>query len=336
MNDAAKISTSTTPSNPALPDDRSRLLPLAPGRLWVQDIGPLATDQGEPPVLLLHSILVTGWDFRFISDPLALAGRRVLAPDLFGCGNSDRPPPEDAAGYGFEWHAELLIAMLDRLAITEIDLIGHGYGGAVAIHLARLLARPRAPVRVRRLVLIAPYCLAVEAPIALPGPMPRMRRAWRWIGFAPLVFRTGFRRASLRRFLRRSLSTAAIESTNPARDVLDCPEFCDDVDVYWDRLCRDGGLEAVEAMLAQLDALHDDVVDGVREHLHVAMASLQVPTMLVWGDRDTIVPTPLAEPTLALLPDAELRIIEGCGHAPQRECPQALLRTLAGFDRRMR
>lgn len=322
-------------TNPALPDDRSRLLPLAPGRLWVQDIGPIASADGEPPMLLLHSILVTGWDFRFVADPLALAGRRVLAPDLLGCGNSDRPPPADASGYGFEWHAELLVAMLDRLEIDQIDLLGHGYGGGVAIHLARLLTRPRVAARLRRLVLVAPYCLAVEAPIAMPGPMPRLRRAWRWVGFSPLMFRTGFRRADLRRFLRRSLS-ASHDAGDLGSDLLARPEFVDDVDVYWDRLCRDGGLEAVEAMLAQLDALHDDVDDGVRERMHDAMASLSVPTMLVWGDRDALIPTPLAEPTLALLPDAELRIIESCGHAPHREQPRALLQALAGFDRRMR
>ncbi|MFV8753303.1 alpha/beta fold hydrolase [Nannocystaceae bacterium ST9] len=330
MSEVEVESAGPTPLEPAreLPEDRSRLLPLAPGRLWVQDLGPeSASEPSEPTLLALHSILLTGWDFRFIADPLALAGRRVLAPDLFGCGNSDRPAPADAAGYGFEWHAELLVSMLDKLGITEIDLLGHGYGGAVAIHLARLLARPRASCRVRRLIVVAPYCLAVEAPIALPGPMPRLRRAWRWVGFSPLVFRTAFRRADLRRFLRRSLST---------EDLLERPEFADDVDVYWDRLCRDGGLEAVEAMLAALDALHDEVPDGVRERLHDAMASLEVPTMVIWGDRDAIVPTPLAEATAALFPDAELRIIEGCGHAPQRERPQALLRALDSFDRRMR
>lgn len=309
-----------------LPADRSRLVPLAPGRLWVQDLGP-SERSSAPPILLLHSILLTGWDFRFIADRLALAGRRVLAPDLFGCGNSDRPAPADAAGYGFEWHAELLIGTLEQLGIDEIDLLGHGYGGSVAIHLARACERARSRVRVRRLCLVAPYCLAVEAPIALPGPMPRLRRAWRWVGFSPLVFRTAFRRADLRRFLQRTLST-------PAR--LEDPAFADDVDVYWDRLCRDGGLEAVEAMLAQLDALHDDVRDGVRERLHAAMASLQVPTMVVWGDHDALIPTPLAEPSAALIPAAELRIIEASGHAVHREQPEALLRALDGFDRRLR
>ncbi|PRQ03267.1 2-hydroxymuconate semialdehyde hydrolase [Enhygromyxa salina] len=313
-----------------LPEDRSRLLPMAPGRLWIQDLGP--TDEpgldDPPPVLMLHSLLVTGWDFRFLAEPLAAAGRRVLVPDLFGCGNSDRPGAPDTTGYGFAWHAELLARMLDRLGLTRVDVIGHGYGGSVAIHLARRLERPHGEHRValRRLTLIAPHCLPVAAPIALPGPMPRLHRAWSWVGFAPLVFRTAFRRADLRRFLRRSLSIPEQLDSEPLRN---------DVDVYWDRLCRDGGLEAVQAMLAQLDRLHEIAPDGVRERLHAAARSITSETMLIWGDHDAIVPSALAERTQGLLPGAELRIIEGCGHAPQRERPEALREVLDSFGRRM-
>lgn len=300
---------------------------MAPGRLWVQDLGPKRGD--EPALLMLHSLLVTGYDFRFLAEPLAAAGRRTVVPDLFGCGESDRPDAHDTSGYGFAWHAELIARMLDALEIPSVDVIGHGYGGGVAVHLARRLELPHAEhrVRVRRLILIAPHLCPVESPIALPGPMPRLRRAWSFVGFAPLVFRTVFRRADLRRFLRRSLA---------APERLDDPRLRSDVDIYWDRLCRDGGLEAVQSMLRQLDAMHDFTIDGVRERLHVAARSITSPTMFVWGDHDEIVPTALAERTAALIPGAELRIVEGCGHAPQREQPEALLRVLDGFDRRMR
>lgn len=320
------------PTPAPLPDDRSQLLSMAPGRLWVQDLGPLAQtgetgEASEPAVLMLHSLLVTGWDFRVLSRRYAEAGRRVVVPDLFGCGNSDRPDALDTSGYGFRWHAELLEGMLARLEVPAVDLIAHGYGGSIAIELARRLQRPSAGAQLRRLVLIAPHLLPVDAPIALPGPMPRLRRAWDWVGFAPLVFRTVFRRADLRRFLLRSLSTP---------DLLDSPELRDDVDVYWDRLCRTGGLEATQAMLEQLDELHVPRIDGVRDHLYAAASSVERPTMVVWGDRDRINPTSLAEPSAKLLPNAELRIIEGCGHAPQRERPEALMRTIETFDRRMK
>ena len=315
---------------PDTPDDRSALLSMAPGRLWVEDTGPDQHGSVERPVvLLLHSLLVTGWDFRQLAEAYALGGQRVLAPDLFGCGNSDRPEALDTAGYGFGWHAELLARMLDRLAVTHVDIIAHGYGASIATHLARRLERDSAQhgASLRRLVLVAPHMLPVEAPIALPGPMPRLRRAWDWVGFAPLVFRTVFRRADLRRFLRRSLSTP---------ELLDRPPLHDDVDVYWDRLCRTGGLEATQAMLEQLDELHLGTLDGVRDRLHEAARSLRSPTMLVWGDRDYINPTRLAEPSCALYADAQLRVIEGCGHAPHRERPDALMQVIETFDRRMR
>jgi pimeloyl-ACP methyl ester carboxylesterase len=277
---------------------------------------------------MLHSLLVTGWDFRFLAEPLAAAGRRTVVPDLFGCGNSDRPDAHDTSGYGFAWHAELIARMLDQLEIPCVDVIGHGYGGGVAVHLARRLELPHGEhrVRLRRLILIAPHLLPVEAPIALPGPMPRLRRAWSWVGFAPLVFRTVFRRADLRRFLRRSLAKP---------ELLDDERLRSDVDIYWDRLCRDGGLEAVQSMLRQLDLLHEYTVDGVRERLHVAARSITSPTMFVWGDHDVIVPTELAVRAAALIPGAELRIVEGCGHAPHRERPEALQHVLDGFERRM-
>ncbi len=318
------------PSLPPTPEDRSQLLAMAPGRLWVQDRGPIpGTEQAEPAMLMLHSLLVTGWDFRRLGDPLAAEGRRVITPDLFGCGNSDRPAAQDTSGYGFEWHAELLARMLDRLEVPVVDLLGHGFGASVAIHLAHRLSHPRRQHRVelRRLVLLAPYVFPVDAPIALPGPMPQLRRAWEWVGFAPLVFRTVFRKADLRRFLQRSLSTP---------EQLDGEDLRDDVDVYWDRLCRTGGLEAVQAMLRQIDALAEHQRDGVRERLLDAARSLSGPTMVVWGDHDRIVPTDAAERVARLIPDAELRIVEGCGHAPHRERPEALRRVLDGFDRRMR
>src|SRR5690606_24074998 len=57
---AARSRMNTTMSSDAAPEDRSRLLTMAPGRLWVQDRGPLPTGtQGEPALLLLHSLLVT-------------------------------------------------------------------------------------------------------------------------------------------------------------------------------------------------------------------------------------------------------------------------------------
>lgn len=65
----------------------------------------------------------------------------------------------------------------------------------------------------------------------------------------------------------------------------------------------------------------------VREEL----ASLHLPTLLVWGSRDPLVPAELAEEWHRALPDARLAVLEGVAHAPMLERPEALARELVRF-----
>ena len=83
---------------------------------------------------------------------------RVFGLDLPGCGLSGRPD----ASYSLDWHAKLVAAWLDRLGITTCDVIGHSFGGGVAMWL--LLYRARA---IRRLALVAPGGLGREVAIEL-------------------------------------------------------------------------------------------------------------------------------------------------------------------------
>jgi pimeloyl-ACP methyl ester carboxylesterase len=55
------------------------------------------------------------------------------------------------------------------------------------------------------------------------------------------------------------------------------------------------------------------------------VAWLATPTLLIWGDRDVIAPLAAGQKIAALAPNARLRVIEGCGHLPQQERPDALI-----------
>ena len=285
-------------SGAGLPPDRSRLLPTAGGRVFAVDRGPLRSE--PPPLVLLHGLLVTHHAFRAILDPLAMGtagqtqgwheGRRVIALDLPGCGESDRPRPDDADGYSLSWLAARVDEALGALGVDRYDLLAHSFGGAVAAWLAS-----EAPARVRRLVLVDPVVFTMELP--LEGRMALVPR------LGPLLFKQLYRRADLRRYLLRVFST---------------PELLDErsVDVYWDRLGRDGGREAAYAMLVQMTRL-----DPLRERL----SRLQMPTLVVWGDRDALMPVETGEQLVSLSPRAELRVVEGCGHAVAEERPEALV-----------
>lgn len=274
---------------PTVPD-RSRLVPLDFGRLYLRDLGPDDPAAG-PPLLLIHGLLVFGYAFRAIVPEL-VAGRRVLVPDLPGAGDSDRPPPVHCAGYSPTWQARVLLALLDRLGLEQVDVLGHSWGGAIAVCLA-----DAAPERVRRLMLVDATCFAM--------PLPLEGRVALLPGVGPYVFKNLYRRAALAHYLGRALA-----DPTRLRDA--------DLDLYWDRLARTGGREAAYAMLTHL--ANDERMAAMLPRLRV----LACDTLVIWGDRDAIVPREHAERLRDTIGGARLVWVEDCGHAVAEERPAAL------------
>jgi lipase len=120
-------------------------------RLHVHDWGPAAAQ----PLLCLHG--VTGWGGRF--RKLAeerLGAFHVFAPDLRGHGVSSWEPPWNLGA-----HTNDLVETLDALHLPRVDVVGHSFGGRLALELAA-----RKPERVGRLVLLDP-AVWVPPPVAL-------------------------------------------------------------------------------------------------------------------------------------------------------------------------
>ncbi len=270
--------------------EASRLVPLSFGRVFLHDHG-VDDEPARPPVLLLHGLLVTSHSFTRLIPELA-RDRRVLAPDLPGCGDSDRPPPVLCADYSPRWQAAAILELLDRLGLPRVDVVGHSWGGAIAVCLA-----DAAPERVRRLALVDPTLLRMAIPIE--GRLAQVPR------LGAYVFKNMYRRNELRRYLGRAFSSDRL--VNEA-----------DVDLYWDRLARAGGREAAHAMLMQL--MHIDTMAAMLPR----MRAIAAPTLVVWGERDAIVPHDHAEQVAAAIPGSRLRWLAGCGHSPAEEQPEAL------------
>src|SRR5262245_61561476 len=103
---------------------------------------------GDPsgrPVVALHGITAHGGRWRRIAERY-LPEHHTLAPDLRGHGRSAHNPP-----WTVERHVGDVLALLDDSGIEEADVVGHSFGGLIAVHLTRM-----APGRVRRLVLLDP------------------------------------------------------------------------------------------------------------------------------------------------------------------------------------
>ncbi|MEE9384030.1 MAG: alpha/beta fold hydrolase [Nannocystaceae bacterium] len=263
----------------------SRLVQLERGRMFVGDYLPRGGEGGRLPLLLVHGFGSTGHTWANVVWGLC-ARRRVVVPDLLGCGGSDRPRPMDKEDYGWAWAARNLHELLWRLEIPRIVVVGHGFGGAVVAGLAA-----RASAGVLGIVLVGALC-------------PAWKRPWRLkiLGSKVLggVCAHAIRRRDVERFLRRGRLIPEIGDP-------------DGVDLLWDQLHRRGGRDATLAVLRSMAR-----PDAALGRLYARMTG---PTRVVWGDRDRQIPSAVGRALAQTIVGGSFEIVEGCGHAPQEERP---------------
>jgi pimeloyl-ACP methyl ester carboxylesterase len=115
------------------------------------------TGAGALTVVLLHSSMSSKSQWRGLVDTMRCASR-VIAPDLLGYGAA--PMPDTAAGFGLHTEVRRLQALLqERVPSGPLHLVGHSYGGAVALRLALALG-----TRVRGLTLYEPTAFHAVPP----------------------------------------------------------------------------------------------------------------------------------------------------------------------------
>jgi pimeloyl-ACP methyl ester carboxylesterase len=247
------------------------------------------------PLVLLHSWMVSHWVWRHVLPSLT-GDYDVIALDFPGFGESDRP---SAAAYRYDAPAfsETLVGVLDSLAIERATLVGHSMGAGVALYTAA-----RRPERVERLVLVD--ALVYRFPVPVEGRLILVP----YLGEA--AFRTLATRGLLRHYLRQHVyADPALVSE-------------DWVDYLWERLNRPGGFAAAAAAL-RFCARPEIVQRSVR--------AVRAPALVVWGEADRLFPAEGARRLADDLPGAEMTILPGCGHAPQEERPEELVRAWGAF-----
>lgn len=117
----------------------------------------LEAGAGEP-IVLVHGFLQSRLSWDAVGAELARRFR-VVAPDLPGFGDSERPPPERYR-YGFDAFAESIVDLTAALDLGRVVLAGYGLGASVALTLAA-----EHPHLVSRLVLVSPTIYPTREPL---------------------------------------------------------------------------------------------------------------------------------------------------------------------------
>ena len=266
--------------------------PDAPVRLFYEEKG-----QGSP-VLLIHGFGASTYTWRHIGPELA-RNHRVIAVDLKGFGQSDKPFDEH---YSVFDQADLLAQLIVDLNLRDLTVVGHSFGGGVALVLA-LDDDQRIKGRITKLVLLDT--------IAYPQDIPVFFRMLDM----PLFSHLGVRMVPPALQTRIALRIAYLDNSK-----IDDEE----VETYAAPLRTAAGKHAIIHSARQI------MPEGLAE-ISERYKSIELPTLIAWCDHDRIVPLDVGLKLRRTLPNASLRIVEGCGHMPQEEQPEATLGLIQGF-----
>ncbi len=247
--------------------------------------------RSAPPVVLIHGLGATSASFLPTLWDLS-ADHRVIAVDLPGFGESDKPVRPLHAAFFARW----LAGFLDAVGVDRAHLVGNSMGGRVAIETGL-----RSPDRVGKLGLLAPslawmrYRIGARAvrllrPEIAAMPLPMLHRLA--VGVLESLF------AQPRRVSRAALDAAADEfvrvfSTPRGRVAF----FHAAREIYLERPRGD---------------------DGFWDRL----GHLAVPALFIFGDRDWLVPRAFMKHVRRALPSATCETFHDCGHVPQFELPE--------------
>jgi pimeloyl-ACP methyl ester carboxylesterase len=247
-------------------------------------------------LVLLHGQPGSGADWELVRARLP-AGIQSVAMDRPGYGSSRQP----AGGFGS--NARAVLAEMDARGIAQAVLVGHSYGGGVALAVAGL-----APHRVRALVLLASVG---------PGCLNEWDRLLAARAAGPLCALVAWRLTPW--FARGWLAGVARVSGRPVGP---------GEHVNWHIWGNSGRGHAAlwRTFLAEQRAL-------VREadQLAAVLPSVRVPALLLADPRDALVPVATARRLERALPDASLRLVAGPGHHLPRRAPGVVADAIVAF-----
>ena len=230
---------------------------------------------------------------------LAGNGYRVLAPDLLGHGESDKV----ADGYQLPDFAASLVALLTELKVSQVSVVGHSFGGAVAMQLAY-----DHPELARRLVLVSSGGLGRRVHPALrAATLPGAHQLLRIV----VNSRTAalYRRPRLHRSLR--LSPEVVTTLSRAGRGLASPDG------------RAAFFQTVKGVIGPF---------GQRgSMLELDYVQLDLPTLIVWSERDPVLPVAHAHETHAHLHNSRLEIFPGSSHRPHHHSARRFAQVVSDF-----
>jgi len=257
-------------------------------------------EMGEGPVLLLiHGMAGTWENWREVIEPLARE-HTVIAPDLPGHGASE----PGGGDYSLGSLAACLRDLLVALGHDRATLVGHSLGGGIAMQFSYQF-----PELVERLVLVSSGGLGREvSPVLRAAALP---------GADLFIAATASPGRVVGSALARGLAAVGFR---PNADVAEVARG------YASLADRDRRAAFLATIRAVVGTGGQSVHAGDRLYLAEG-----VPVLIVWGERDAMIPARHGQDAHGAIPGSRLELFEGVGHLPQVEAPARFVAVLERF-----
>lgn len=250
------------------------------------------------PILFIHGLGASLYTWRHMV-PAFQNNYQVILIDLKGFGKS--PKPKDNS-YSILDERDLLYQFIKEKNLQKLTLVGNSYGGGVSLLLALKLIE-KEPGLLTKLVLLD----AAGYPKPIPFYVKILRNpllGWLVLHLAP--------------------------NTTMARTVLKISYYNDElitkpqVEAYAQPLGTKGAKRALQKVAQQ--AIPKNI-----EELIAKYKDINVPTLIIWGVKDKVIPLASGEKLDAAIPCSKLITLPITGHVPQEESPDATIPLIADF-----
>jgi pimeloyl-ACP methyl ester carboxylesterase len=253
-----------------------------------------------PPLLLVHGIAGSGLTWEDVMPALA-ERNTVIAPDMLGHGESAKPRGD----YSLGAYASGLRDLLAVLGHDRATIVGHSLGGGVAMVFAYQF-----PERTERLVLVDSGGLGKEVSFVIrAASLPGSEIVLPLLSSTPVLRAGGA--------LAGALGKLGLK-IGP-----DMQEVGRSFESFGDLRTRTAFIHTVRAVIDP-----DGQRVSARDRLYLAEG---VPTLIVWGERDPIIPIAHGRAAHTLIPGSHFVAFENAGHFPHRDDPARFVRVLQGF-----
>jgi pimeloyl-ACP methyl ester carboxylesterase len=253
-----------------------------------------------PALLLIHGIGDSSDTWRPVLEQLA-QNHTVVAPDLLGHGRSDKP----RADYSVAAYANGMRDLLSTLEIDRVTVIGHSLGGGVAGQFAYQF-----PERCERLVLVSSGGIGRSiSPFLRLAAVPGVETLMPLLGLPPV-----------RMARRLTAEVLRILSAGLGRDA---EELLAVFDALPDTAARRAILRTLRSGV--------DWRGQVITMLDRAYLAEGLPTLLIWGRHDAVIPLAHGRRALAAMPGSELEIFDEAGHFPHHSAPARFVEVVSSF-----